>query len=393
VRTRLPVALAVALAAALLPAATAWAQDPGRWALAQADRVPLEYYQGLTHSPGRSLFFVGVFQGAYATDDGLREAARNPQVLPPDVGALGFNHIGDPTYDAGEGGRLLLPLECYTPGAPNGGNTCGRGAIGVADPATLSWRYLVPLDPADIHKAMWAEVSPDGSLLWTSAGADLIAYATADISPPAASAGGFIHPVRRIAGAAPPSGITGGAFWHGRLYLAGQGTGLGRRLQIWSVDLSGRSPRRLEVELPVAAESEGLDVIDARGGLLHWLLSPFAPGAQAPTFGTGHSELLTFVPRTESQLRLTVTPAHPAGGRPVTLTARVTIAYAGRRRAVEGARVQAGSAVARTDPRGTVRLRVTPRAAGSVLVTATKQQLVTGRFTVRTAGRRGIAQG
>jgi hypothetical protein len=385
-------ALAV-LAAALLPGATARAQDPGRWALAQADRVPLEYYQGLTHSPGRSLFFVGVFQGAYATDDALREAARNPQVLPPDVGALGFNHIGDPTYDAGEGGRLLLPLECYTPGAPNGGNTCGRGAIGVADPATLSWRYLVPLDPADIHKAMWAEVSPDGSLLWTSAGADLIAYRTADISALAASAGGFIHPVRRIAGAAPPSGITGAAFWHGRLYLAGQGTGLGRRLQIWSVDLSGRSPRRLEVQLPVAAESEGLDVIDARGGLLHWLLSPFAPGAQAPTFGTGHSELLTFVPRTESQLRLTVTPAHPAGGRPVTLTARVTIAYAGRRRAVEGARVQAGTAVARTDPRGTVRLRVTPRAAGSLLVTATKQQLVTGRFTVRTAGRHGAAQG
>jgi hypothetical protein len=385
-RCRPALALAAALAAALLAATTAWAQDPGRWALAQADRVPLEYYQGLTHSPGGSLFFVGVFQGAYATDYALREAARNPQVLPSDVGALGFNHIGDPTYDRGEGGRLLLPLECYTPGAPNGGNTCGRGAIGVADPATLSWRYLVPLDPADIHKAMWAEVSPDGSLLWTSAGADLIAYRTADISPVAAATGGFIHPVRRIAGAAPPSGITGAAFWDGRLYLAGQGTGLGRRLQIWSVDLTGRSPRRLELELPVAAESEGLDVADARGGLLHWLLSPFGPGAQTPTFGTGHSELLTFVPRTQARLRLTVTPAHAAGGRPVTLTARVTIVYAGRRRAVEGARVQAGSAGARTDPRGSVRLRVTPRAGGSLRVTATKQQLLPGRFTVRTGG-------
>jgi hypothetical protein len=382
-RARPAIALAAALATGLLAATPASAQDPGRWSLAQADRVPLEYYQGLTHSPERTWFFVGVFQGAYATDYALREEARNPQVLPPDVNELGFNHIGDPTYDGGEGGRLLLPLECYTAGAPNGGNTCGRGAIGVADPATLSWRYLVPLDPADIPKAMWAEVSPDGALLWTSAGPDLIAYRTADISPITAAGGGFIHPVRRIAGAAPPSGITGAAFSDGRLYLATQGTDLGRRLQVWSVDVSGRTPRRLELELPVAAESEGLDVADARGGLLHWLLSPFAPGAQAPTFGTGHSELLTFVPHADARLRLTVTPAHPAGGRPVTLTARVTIAYGGRRRAVEGAGVRAGSAGARTDPRGIVRLRVTPRAGGSLRVTATKQQLLPARLTVR----------
>jgi hypothetical protein len=386
VRVRLAIAAAATLAAALLPASAAWAQDPGRWSLAHADRVPLEYYQGLTHSPGRRFFFVGVFEGAYATDYALREEARNPQILPPEVTELGFNHIGDPTYDGGDGGRLLLPLECYTTGAPNGGNTCGRGAIGVADPATLSWRYLVPLDPADIPKAMWAEVSPDGSLLWTSAGPDLIAYRTVDISPLTAATGGFIHPVRRIAGAVPPSGITGAAFSDGRLYLAGQGTGLGRRLQVWSVDLTGGSPRRLELELPVAAESEGLDVTDARGGLLHWLLSPFAPGAQAPTYGTGHSELLTFVPRTQARLRLTVTPAHPAGGRPVTLTARVTIAYAGRRRTVEGARVEAGSSGARTDSRGIGRLRVTPRAGRSMRVTASKQQLLPGRFTVR-AGR------
>jgi hypothetical protein len=379
------IALAAALAAGVLPAATASAQDPGRWSLAQADRVPLEYYQGLTHSPAPTWFFVGVFQGAYATDYALREQARNPQVLPPDVNALGFNHIGDPTYDRGEGGRLLLPLECYTPGAPHGGNTCGRGAIGVADPATLAWRYLIPLDPADIAKAMWAEVSPDGALLWTSAGPDLIAYRTADINALTAAAGDVIHPVRRIAGAAPPSGITGAAFSDGRLYLATQGTGLGRRLQVWSVDPSGRTPRRLELELPVAAESEGLDVADARGGLLHWLLSPFAPGAQAPTFGTGQSELLTFVPRADAQLRLTVTPAHPAGARPVTLIARVTIAYAGRRRAVQGARVRAGSAGGRTDPRGIVSLRVTPPAGGSVRVTATKQQLLPARLTVRLA--------
>jgi hypothetical protein len=70
----------------------------------------------------------------------------------------------------------------------------------------------------------------------------------------------------------------------------------------------------------------------------------------------------------------------------VTLTARVTIAYGGRRRAVEGARVQAGSTGARTDPRGIVRLRVTPRAGRSVRVTATKQQLLPARLAVRAAG-------
>ena len=57
-----------------------------------------------------------------------------------------------------------------TPHGPNGGNPCRTGSIGVADPRTLRWRYYVKLEPAEIPKAMWAEVSPDGTLLWTSAG-------------------------------------------------------------------------------------------------------------------------------------------------------------------------------------------------------------------------------
>jgi hypothetical protein len=52
---------------------------------------------------------------------------------------------------------------------------------------------------------------------------------------------------------------------------------------------------------------------------------------------------------------------------------------------VEGAGVRAGSAGARTDPRGIVRLRITPRAGGSLRVTATKQQLLPARLTVRAA--------
>ena len=76
----------------------------------------------------------------------------------------GYNHVGDIGH---QGGRVLLPLECYTPGGPNGGNTCGTGSIGVADPATLAFQYYVKLDSAEIAKAMWVEASPDGKLLWT----------------------------------------------------------------------------------------------------------------------------------------------------------------------------------------------------------------------------------
>ena len=123
-------------------------------------------------------------------------------MIPPDVHASeGYNHIGDISWDRAEGGRVLLPLECYVPGGPNGGNPCLHGSIGVADPGTLQWRYYVKLDPAEIPKAMWNEVSPDGTLLWTSSGGDLLAYRAADISlANAAPAHAPIHSVRRLQG-------------------------------------------------------------------------------------------------------------------------------------------------------------------------------------------------
>ena len=106
-------------------------------------------------------------------------------MIPPEVHLReGYNHIGDISYDRAEGGRVLLPLECYVPNGPNGGNPCLHGSIGVADPRTLQWRYYVKLDPAEIPKAMWNEVSPDGTLVWTSSGDDLLAYRTADITRP-----------------------------------------------------------------------------------------------------------------------------------------------------------------------------------------------------------------
>jgi hypothetical protein len=277
-------ALVAALALAAVPGTAA--AGPARWRLDRARAVPLEYLQGLTHAPDGARFFAGVFAGLYRTDRALRERARNASALPPAVTALGFDHIGDPTFDRSRGGRLILPLECYVPGAPKNGNTCGRGAFGVADPRTLVFRYLVPLDPADIAKAMWAEVGPGGRRLWTSSGHDLLAYRTRDVRFGRAAP---LRPVRRLRGAVPPSGVTGAALDGRRLLLAGQ-KGLGP-LQVWSVDLR-TGARRLAVELHgVAAEAEGIDVVDGR---LSWLLSPFDPAGRAPTFGAGHSELLTF---------------------------------------------------------------------------------------------------
>jgi hypothetical protein len=371
------VVAAAALVAALAAAGPAAAADPGRWRLAQADEVPLSYFQGLTHSAAGSWFFDGITVGLFRTDRSLRQKAQNANALAPELVAQGFNHIGDPTWDPREGGRLLLPLECYVPGQPNGGNTCGRGAIAVADPAMLKPRYAVALDPADIPKAMWAEVSPGGTELWTSSGDDLLAYDATAIAPGATAP---LRPVRRLTGAVPPSGVTGAAFYRGRLFLAGQDGGA---LQVWSVDVSGATPPRLELELAgVAAESEGLDVLDARGGVLHWLLSPFAPGGAKPTYGPGHSELLTFVPAADALLRVRVTPSRVAAGRTTRLTVTVTHRYAGRVHPVEGARVSAGAAHALTKPDGTARLSVRRSKPGTLRVTAAKQHLVTGRASV-----------
>ena len=177
------------------------AADPGRWRITGVSRIPLEYYQGLASDPERRLWFDGVFAGLYRADARLHERARNVQAIPPAVTVReGYNHIGDITWDRRQGGRVLLPLECYYPGQPGGGNTCRTGSIGVADPDTVRWRYYVKLAPAEIPKAMWAEVSPDGRRLWTSSGPDLLAYRTADIAQANAAPSRRAHPRRAPAG-------------------------------------------------------------------------------------------------------------------------------------------------------------------------------------------------
>jgi hypothetical protein len=284
--------LVVASALALATSPPALASK--RWRYTGHSTIPFEYFQGVTSDPKKRLYFDGTFTGLYRTSARLREQARNPNVIPPAVTATeGYNHIGDLSWDRAEGGRLLLPLECFQ---PIGGNTCKTGSIGVADPRTLQWRYYVKLDPAFIDKAMWAEASPDGRLVWTSSGSgrDLLAYRSAEITAAnAAPAGPALKPVVRLVGRVPPSGITGATFYRRRLLLSGQGTGY---FQVWSIDTrSGR--RRLEIERFVIGESEGLDVVRTLGGLLHWQVTPLRTSGRFPTFGIGHSALMHFRPR------------------------------------------------------------------------------------------------
>ena len=324
-------------------APVAEARDPSRWVLTGASSIPTTYWQGLTSDPAkRRVFFTGVFEGLWRTTRGLRQTAGVGAAIPADVKALeGYNHIGDPTWNRA---GVLLPLECYDPGG--GGNTCGTGSFGVADPATLAWRYYVKLDPAEIPKAMWAETSPDGKLVWTSSGDDLLAYRSSDIAlANAAPAAGPIHPARRLTGAVPPTGITGAVFRDGRLLLAGERNGT---YQVWALDTSN-GERRLELEMKVCGESEGLDVIPTLGGELHWLIAPSDPGCTL-TFGPT-SALLHFTPRPgRKALRVRVV-AWLRRSIPPGVEAHLRVTRRGR--PVAGARVSFAGASARTNLRGT----------------------------------------
>jgi hypothetical protein len=293
-RSRGLAVLAIAAASSLAAAAPAPAADPGRWVLSGTTSLPLVYYQGVTVDPRRNLFFDGIYVGLYRTNPQLMETGRNDDVIPPDVHLRErYNHIGDIAWDRQEGGRILLPLECYYPGGPGDANPCQNGSIGVADPATLQWRYYVKLDPAEIPKAMWNEVSPDGTLLWTSSGDDLLAYRLADITRAnAAPDHAPIRSVRRLKGAVPPSGITGATFIGDRMFVAGQGGG---PFRVYSIDLA-TGERRLEIERRIVGESEGLATASVKGGTLQWLVQPYNTENRPPTYGPDHATLLSFRP-------------------------------------------------------------------------------------------------
>ncbi len=332
---------------ALVVCAPAAAQDPGRWTLSGWSSVSNSYWQGVTSAgPVAPLYFSGLFEGLYRTTRTLSETAAMPTAIPDPVKAVEhYNHVGDISLDRRDGGRVLLPLECYEPGKPNGGNTCGNGAIGVADPDTLAFRYYVKLDPAEIAKAMWVEASSDG-LLWTSSDNDLLAYRAADVSAAKASpTAPPIHSVRRLEGAVPPSGVTGAAFRGGRLLLAGA---RGTTYQVWSVDLA-TGKRRLELELrDVQGEAEGLHATSLLGGALHFLVAPLA---QKPSFGPTVA-LLHFTPSVGPGLRVTATATRRGSHRP-----RVRVRVTRRGAPVQGAKVAIAAARARTNAKGVAALR------------------------------------
>lgn len=355
-----PVAV-LALAACALAAPAAHAADPGRWTLTGRSTVPLEYYQGIaSDGPVRpDLFFSGIHVGLYRTNSELRETGRANNVIPPAVTvAERYNHIGDIAYDAREGGRVLLPMECYYPQAAPGqsdpNNTCRTGAIAVVDPRTLQWRYYVKLDPAEIPKAMWVALSPDRQLLWTQSGNDLLAYRADDVRPSNAAPGAPpIKAVRRIPNARPPSGVTGAAFRDGRLYMAGQDNPIG--FQVWSLDLS-TGQRRLEIERVVIGESEGIDFFAGLGGDLHWIIAPYNTRNLPTEAPPSNSALLHFTPKPgtiagsgaapvgtrqrPARIQVTAVPARARAGRLTRFRFRATVLLAGRRRPVAGALVR-----------------------------------------------------
>jgi hypothetical protein len=284
--------LAAILAALLALASTASARDPGRWVLTGASSIPTDYWQGLTNAPSaESVYFIGPAQGLWQTTPQLVQTAGVDKEIPTDRRHdVGYNHIGDPTWLDGEGGRIVLPMECFNPSA-NPSNTCGKGAFGIANAQTLAFRYYIQLDPKFIPKAMWAETSPSGNLIWTSVGNDLIAYRASQVSRAnAAPSGPQLDPVKRLRGAVPPTGVTGAVFRKHRLLLAGESN---HTYQVWAVNTQ-TGKRQLKLEMHICGESEGLGLFTSLGGRLHWLIAPSDPGCEL-TFGPT-SALLHFRP-------------------------------------------------------------------------------------------------
>jgi hypothetical protein len=219
---------------------------------------------------------------------------------------------------------------------------------------------------------MWCEVAPDGRLIWTSSGDDLLAFRAADVRPAnAAPAGPALRPVRRLRGAVPPGGVTGAAFYRGRLLLAGQ---QGRRFTVWSVS-PATGARRLEIERQISGESEGLAVVDALGGILQWQVQPLT-ATPPPTYP--RSTLLSFLPRLRP--RVAVDPAFAPARRRTRFAVHVTAAVLGRVRPLAGATVTLAGVRRRTDARGRARLTVRLPHPG------------VWRVTARWRGDRGVAR-
>ncbi len=306
-----------AVAAAIVLSGWSASRAMAAWRLTGRTYASIAYNQGVAFDQSQGLFFLdGVVSatnsGLYRTNAGLSLQAARFSVIPPTV--EGYNHSGDLSFDPGtplragtlqgagrshRGSRLLLPLECYYPA--RGGNTCGTGAIGVADPQSLRFLYYVTLDRAQIQKAMWDELSPDGNWIWTSSGKRLLVYRNADVNAQTAArqraglAGGIVG--RDLGPVLPSANVTGAAFdidpatGAPRLWLS---LNLGTSFEVVSYDtgVAAGSPTILSptatVEITVKKsfndnEPEGLTMTAAvrgslaLGGTLHWQMLPVIP--------------------------------------------------------------------------------------------------------------------
>ena len=224
-------------------------------------------------------------------DARLREQARRRSRSAGGDCREGYNHIGDPTWDAREGGRLLLPLECYRQGSRRQQHLQARHAIGVADPLTLRWRFLVDRPGRDREGDVGRGVTGRPAGLDVNGGV-LLAYRTTAIHRTAG-------PLRRRA----PLGRRAAGHQRGRL-LRRPAAGRGQRRRRVRGQLDRPRHRRPPAGDPAARqalESEGLDVVDNMGGVLHWIVRPLS--------GQGNV-LLHYTPTTpRGRLRLTARPA------------------------------------------------------------------------------------
>jgi hypothetical protein len=172
--------------------------------------------------------------------------------------------------------------------------------------------------------------------------------------------------VRRLVDAVPPTGVTGAVFRDGRLLLAGEANGV---YQVWAVDPSS-GERRLELQMSICGESEGLDVIHTLGGELHWLIAPFDPGCTL-TFGPT-SALLHFVPApAHKRFEVEVTDSD-VGALPGEVRATVHATRDGR--PLREARVSFAGGTARTDKQGIATVSTTLELPGRFKALARKGQ-------------------
>ncbi len=336
------VLIAVALLAAVPSAAQA--ADPALWVKTSQLTKPAYYRQGIASDPAGDVFYSGSFAGLYRTH-GDKEVVSNTNPIPKDVAATeGYNHIGDIAWDAGEGGRVLLPLEDYQPFQADQ-NPAKTGSIGVMDAKTLAWKYYVKLDPAEIPKTQWVATDAPEGLVWTISGTDLLAYSLSDLTMANAAPGAApIHSVRRLVNAA-PDGAGGGVVLRGRLYLSTQS---GKVNRLVSVDThTGAS--RVELELPGTLEAEGLDAGPYLGGLLHWEL---VPGG-----GLSNTQVLDLLPK-GARLSLRLTHARVRAGRAATVAGVITAVTNGFNIPLPGAQLRVGGKSVKTGAAGTGTLKL-----------------------------------